>query len=340
MQWTDILQFAIKGLVLMAVLGVTALYLSLIERKVIARMQNRYGPNRVGPAGWFQALADGVKLMFKEKVHPREAREPIFTIAPIISLVVAFMAYAVIPLGPASLDIFGAKLWVADLDIGILYILAISSLGVYGITLGGWSSGNKYSLMGAIRSAAQMISYELALGMALLSVIVMAGTLNLNKIVDAQGAGGRFGFWFIGPGIIAFLVYCVSAVAETNRAPFDLPEAEQELVAGYLTEYSGMNWALYFAAEYINMITVSSIATTLFLGGYRPLIDLGWGWDWAAPIWFVGKVAFFIFCFIWLRATLPRMKYDRLMHFGWKILIPIAIINLIATSVAVALLAK
>ncbi len=337
MQWTDVLQYIIKGLLAMAVLGGVALYLSLVERKVIARFQNRYGPNRVGPGGWFQPLADGLKLLFKEKVTPDEAKEPIFTIAPIMSLVVAFMAFAVIPIGPGSLTVFGAKPWIADLDIGILYVLAVSSLGVYGITLGGWSSGNKYSLMGAIRSTAQIISYELALGLALLSVIVMAGSLNLNKIIDAQGAGGRFGWWFVIPGIVAFLVYCISAVAETNRAPFDLPEAEQELVAGYLTEYSGMSWALYFAAEYVNMVTVSSIATTLFLGGWRPLIDLGWGWDWAAPLWFVGKVAFFIFCFVWIRATLPRLKYNRLMHFGWQVLIPIAVVNLAVTSIIVAL---
>jgi NADH-quinone oxidoreductase subunit H len=332
MQWTDVLQYVIKALILMAVLGGVALYLSLVERKIIARFQNRFGPNRVGPGGWFQPLADGIKLLFKEKVKPREAKEPIFTIAPLISLVVAFMAFAVIPLGPDNLTIFGAKFSVADLDVGILYVLAVSSLGVYGITLGGWSSGNKYSLLGAIRSSAQIISYELALGLALLSVIVMAHTLNLNKIVNAQNT-----VWFVIPGIVAFLVYCTSAVAETNRAPFDLPEAEQELVAGYLTEYSGMNWALYFAAEYVNMVTVSSIATTLFLGGYKPIIDLGWGWDWAAPLWFIGKVAFFIFCFVWLRATLPRLKYNRLMHFGWQILIPIAILNLAVTSIIVAL---
>ncbi len=332
MQWTDLLQYTIKALLLMAVLGGGALYLSVIERKLIARFQNRLGPNRVGPGGWFQPLADGVKLLFKEKVSPREAREPIFTIAPIISLVVAFCAFAAIPIGPDSLNIFGARPWLADINIGILYVLAVSSLGVYGITLGGWSSGNKYSLMGAIRSSAQIISYELALGLSLLSVLVMAGTLNLNKIVAAQST-----IWFVIPGIVSFFVYCIAALAETNRAPFDLPEAEQELVAGYLTEYSGMSWALYFAAEYVNMLTVSSIATTLFLGGYRPIIDLGWGWDWAAPLWFIGKVAFFIFCFVWMRATLPRLKYNRLMHFGWQILIPIAVLNLAVTSIIVAL---
>ena len=333
MQWTDVLQYVIKAVIVIAVLMGAFAYMTLFERKVIARMQNRLGPNRVGPAGLMQPLADGVKLVFKEQIVPREARNPIFTIAPMISLVVALCAFAVIPLGPNNLNIFGANFWVADLNIGILYILAVSSLGVYGITLGGWSSGNKYSLMGAIRSSAQIISYELALGLSLLSVIIMAHSLRMNSIVNAQQ-----GLWFVIPGIVSFVVYCVAATAEVNRAPFDLPEAEQELVAGYHTEYSGLRFAMYFAAEYINMVTVASIATTLFLGGWRPLIDLGLGWDWAAPLWFVGKVILFMFGFIWLRATLPRLKYNRLMHLGWQILIPIAVLNLVVTSVVVAVI--
>ncbi|HEX2912973.1 MAG TPA: NADH-quinone oxidoreductase subunit NuoH [Chloroflexia bacterium] len=332
MQWTDLLQYLIKAVIVAAVLMGAFAYMTLFERKVLARMQNRYGPNRVGPSGLMQPLADGVKLVFKEQIVPTGAKNPIFTIAPMISLMVAITAFAVIPIGPGSVDIFGAKLWVADLNIGILFILAVSSLAVYGITLGGWSSGNKYALMGAIRSSAQIISYELALGLALLSVIVMAGTLNMNGIVNSQRS-----LWYVIPGIVAFGVYCTAAVAEVNRAPFDLPEAEQELVAGYHTEYSGLRFAMYFAAEYINMVTVASIATTLFLGGWRPLIDLGWGWDWAAPLWFIGKVVIFMFVFVWLRATLPRLKYNRLMHFGWQILIPIAIVNLIVTSIVVAL---
>ena len=338
MQWTDVLQYIIKAAILIAVLMGAFAYMTLFERKVIARMQNRLGPNRVGPGGLMQPLADGVKLVFKEQIVPREARDPIFTIAPMISLVVALCAFAVIPIGPGAVNIFGAKLWVADLNIGILYILAVSSLGVYGITLGGWSSGNKYSLMGAIRSAAQIISYELALGLSLLSVIIMAGSLNMNQIVQAQGPNGRFGWWFVLPGIVSFVVYCVAATAEVNRAPFDLPEAEQELVAGYHTEYSGLRFAMYFAAEYINMVTVASIATTLFLGGWQPIIDLGLGWDWLGPVWFLGKVILFMFGFVWLRATLPRLKYNRLMHLGWQVLIPIAVLNLVVTSVVIAII--
>ncbi len=335
MQWTDVLQYTIKAAVLIAVLMGAFAYMTLLERKVIARMQNRLGPNRVGPAGLFQPLADGVKLVFKEQIIPREARDPIFTLAPMLSLIVALCAFAVIPIGPDGVNIFGAKLWVGDLNIGILYVLAVSSLGVYGITLGGWSSGNKYSLMGAIRSSAQIISYELALGLALLSVIIMSHSLRLNDIIQAQN-----GVWFIVPGIISFVVYCIAATAEVNRAPFDLPEAEQELVAGYHTEYSGLRFAMYFAAEYINMVTVASIATTMFLGGWHPLpfVQLSGLWEWTAPLWFILKVALFMFGFIWLRATLPRLKYNRLMHFGWQVLIPIAILNLVITSVVVAVI--
>jgi NADH-quinone oxidoreductase subunit H len=331
MQWTDVLSFVIKALIVASALGGLGLYSSLFERKLVARFQNRYGPNRVGPGGYLQPLADAVKLLFKENFKPTEARNPIFNFAPVLALVIAMTAFAVIPLGPDNLNIFGAQFFIADLNIGILYILAISSMGVYAITLAGWSSGNKYSLMGAIRAAAQIISYELALGLSLLSVIVLAHSLRLQDIVQAQTT-----IWFVIPAIIAFFVYCTAAIAETNRAPFDLAEAEQELVAGYLTEYSGMSWALFFAAEYINMITVSSIAVTMFLGGYRPLIDLGWGWDWAAPLWFVAKVSLLMFSFVWLRATLPRIKYNRLMHFGWKVLIPLAVVNLIIVSVVVA----
>lgn len=333
MQWTDILQYTIKAVVLVLVLLGAFAYMTLFERKVIARMQNRVGPNRVGPGGLIQPIADGVKLLSKEQIVPREAKDPIFTLAPAISLVVSLVAFSVIPVGPDAINIFGAKPWIADVNVGILLILAISSLGVYGITLGGWSSGNKYALMGAIRSSAQIISYELALGLSLLSVIVMAGTLNMNQIVAAQST-----VWFVIPGFVAFIVYCISAIAEVNRAPFDLPEAEQELVAGYHTEYSGLRFAMYFAAEYINMVTVASIATTIFLGGWRPpFFDLPSGWEWTAPLWFVAKVALFMFGFVWLRATLPRLKYNRLMHLGWQVLIPIAVVNLAITSIIVAL---
>ena len=331
MQWTDVLSFVIKALIVASALGGLGLYSSLFERKLVGRFQNRYGPNRVGPFGLLQPLADAVKLLFKESIKPKEAKNPLYSIAPIMALVIAMTAFAVIPIGPDNLNIFGAKFFIADVNIGILYILAVSSMGVYAIALAGWSSGNKYSLLGAIRASAQIISYELALGLSLLSVIVLTHSLRMQDIVAAQGT-----VWFVIPAIISFIVYCTAAVAETNRAPFDLPEAEQELVAGYLTEYSGMSWALFFAAEYINMITVSSIATTMFLGGYRPIIDLGWGWDWAAPIWFVIKVSLLMFGFVWLRATLPRLKYNRLMHLGWQVLIPLAVVNLAVISIIVA----
>ena len=331
MQWTDVLSFVIKALIVAGALGGLGLYSSLFERKLVGRFQNRYGPNRVGPFGLLQPIADAVKLLFKESIKPKEAKNPLYSIAPVMALIIAMTAFAVIPIGPDNLNIFGAKFFIADVNIGILYILAVSSMGVYAITLAGWSSGNKYSLLGAIRASAQIISYELALGLSLLSVIVLTHSLRMQDIVAAQGT-----VWFVIPAIISFIVYCTAAVAETNRAPFDLPEAEQELVAGYLTEYSGMSWALFFAAEYINMITVSSIATTMFLGGYRPLIALGLGWDWAAPIWFVIKVSLLMFGFVWLRATLPRLKYNRLMHLGWQVLIPLAVVNLAVISIIVA----
>ncbi len=329
MSWTDYLEYTIKALIIVIGLLTAFAYMTLFERKVIARMQNRLGPNRVGPLGLFQPLADGIKLVFKEQIIPREAKRTIYLLAPTLSLIVALTAFAVIPIGPASLNIFGTKPWLADLNIGVLYILAVSSLAVYGITLGGYSSGNKYSLMGAIRSSAQIISYELSLGLSLLGVVIMAGSLNLNKIVEAQHA-----IWFFIPQIIGFLIYITAATAEVNRAPFDLPEAEQELVAGYHTEYSGLRFAMYFAAEYINMVTVSSVATTLFLGGWRPPFDIGpleLG-----PLWFILKVILFLFGFIWLRASLPRIKYDRLMRFGWKFLLPMGILNLVITSIIVA----
>lgn len=328
MSFTDFIGIAIKSLVVILLLLGAFAYSTLFERKVVARMQNRLGPNRVGPFGGMQPLADGIKLAFKEQIVPKDAKKFVYAVAPCLSLIVALCAFAVIPIGPDSLTIFGQHLWVADLNIGILYVLAVSSLAVYGITLGGWSSGNKYSLMGAIRSSAQIISYELALGLALLGVIMVAHTLNMNGIVGAQQ-----NIWFIVPEFVAFVIYVIAAVAEVNRAPFDLPEAEQELVAGYHTEYSGMRFAMFFAAEYINMVTVSSIATTLFLGGYGMfgfLPELG-------PLWFIIKVGLFMFGFVWLRATLPRLRYDRLMRFGWQVLIPLAVLNLVVTSVCVAL---
>jgi NADH-quinone oxidoreductase subunit H len=320
----DLGEALIKSVIIIVFLLTGFAYMTLFERRAVARLQGRLGPNRVGPAGLFQPIADGVKLVLKEQLTPRDAVLPLYWIAPAISGVVAFLSFAVIPVGPAF-EVAGRTVqpWLADVSIGILYILAITSLGIYGIVLGGWASGNKYSLIGAIRSSAQMISYELSLGLSVLGVVMMAGTLSLTQIVDAQKQ-----VWFLIPQFLGAIVYFIAGVAETNRAPFDLPEAEQELVAGYHTEYSGLRFTLYFMAEYINMITVSAIATTLFLGGW-------WGPFAPGPWWFLIKVAALLFVYIWLRATLPRLRYDQLMRFGWLVLLPLAVLNVVVTAVAV-----
>jgi NADH-quinone oxidoreductase subunit H len=320
----DLGEALIKSVIIIGFLLTGFAYMTLFERRAVARLQGRLGPNRVGPAGLFQPIADGVKLVLKEQLTPRDAVLPLYWIAPAISGVVAFLSFAVIPVGPAF-EVGGRTIqpWLADVSIGILYILAITSLGIYGIVLGGWASGNKYSLIGAIRSSAQMISYELSLGLSVLGVVMMAGTLSLTQIVDAQKQ-----VWFLIPQALGAIVYFIAGIAETNRAPFDLPEAEQELVAGYHTEYSGLRFTLYFMAEYINMITVSAIATTLFLGGW-------WGPFAPGPWWFLIKVAALLFVYIWLRATLPRLRYDQLMRFGWLVLLPLAVLNVVVTAVAV-----
>ena len=322
----DLGEALIKSVIIIIFLLTGFAYMTLFERRAVARLQGRLGPNRVGPAGLFQPIADGVKLVLKEQLTPRDAVLPLYWIAPAISGVVAFLSFAVIPVGPAF-EVAGRTIqpWLADVSIGILYILAITSLGVYGIVLGGWASGNKYSLIGAIRSSAQMISYELSLGLSVLGVVMLAGTLSLTQIVDAQKQ-----VWFLIPQFLGAIVYFIAGVAETNRAPFDLPEAEQELVAGYHTEYSGLRFTLYFMAEYINMITVSAIATTLFLGGW-------WGPFAPGPWWFLIKVAALLFVYIWLRATLPRLRYDQLMRFGWMVLLPLAVLNVVVTAVAVVI---
>jgi len=309
-------------------------YMTLIERRVLARMQVRSGPNRVGLNGSFQPLADGIKLLLKEDIVPTQADKPVFTLAPIISVVVALAAFAVIPFG-SEFNIFGwvIPLRLADVNVGILYIFAVTGLGVYGIVLAGWSSSNKYSLLGGVRSTAQVISYELAMGMAIIGVLILSNSLSLNGIVHHQ-EGTWFGFiprWNIFVQPLAFVIYLISAIAEVNRAPFDLPEAEQELVAGYHIEYSSMRFAMFFMAEYINMITVSAIAATLFLGGWSGPNILG-----GLP-WFFIKISVFLFLFIWLRATLPRLRYDRLMKLGWYVLLPLALLNLVATAVVVVL---
>ncbi|MBI3978276.1 MAG: NADH-quinone oxidoreductase subunit NuoH [Chloroflexi bacterium] len=321
-----LIMFAKSAILLLMLLTATA-YVVLLERKAVGRIQVRYGPNRTGPFGLLQPIADALKLLLKEPLMPRDADRLTFTLAPLISLVAALVAFAVIPIGP-PIELFGRQiaLQVADVNIGILYILAISSLGVYGIVLAGWSSRSKYALLGGVRSSAQMISYELPLGLSILGVVMIAGSLSLGDIVRAQAA---LPFAVLQP--LGFALYFICALAETNRAPFDLPEAEQELVAGYHTEYSGMRFAMFFIAEYVNMITVSAIATTLFLGGYHgPIV--------AGPHWFAVKVLALLLVFVWVRATLPRLRYDRLMRFGWQVLLPLALLNVVATAVGIAIL--
>jgi len=311
------------------------------ERKVAAFMQQRWGPFLVGPRGLLQPLADIVKLVFKEDLRPKAADVLLFSAAPIISVAAAFIAFAPVPFG-ADTTFFGfldepISLIVADVNVAVLVIFAVASMGVYGIVLAGWASNSKYSLLGGLRSSAQMISYELAYGISLATVIMLADSMSLKTIVNLQ-AGYWFGFvpkwnvFFMFPlGLIAFLVWGIAGIAETNRAPFDFPEAEQELVAGYHTEYSSMAFAMFFLAEYINMITVSAVATNLFLGGWHgPFLPVEYGW-----IWFLLKTAFLLFLYLWMRWTLPRFRYDQLMSFGWKVLLPVATVNLLAVAAGV-----
>ena len=310
------------------------------ERKVAALIQQREGPNRVGPLGLLQPFADVIKLMFKEELRPGGADTVLFLLAPVISAAAAFAAFAVVPFGAAT-TFFGLlreplKLQVADVNVAVLVVFAITSMSVYGIVLAGWSSNSKYSLLGGLRSASQMISYELPYGLALASVLVLANSLSLTRIVDAQ-AGYWFGFipkWFVFLQPVGFLIFMTAGVAETNRAPFDFPEAEQELVAGYHTEYSSMAFAMFFLAEYINMVTVSAVATDLFLGGWHgPFLPASFGW-----IWFLVKTSALLFFYIWMRWTLPRYRYDQLMQFGWKLLLPLAVLNLLVTAAGVMFL--
>ncbi len=315
-----------SGIVLLVVITTFA-YSMLFERKIMAWMQLRPGPNRVGPWGLMQPAADAAKMMFKEDLTPNTADPLIYRLAPFISLICAMGTFAIIPFtGNAD----GA--WsVGNVNAGILLIFAIGSIGVYGISLAGWASGSKFPLLGSVRATAQMISYELSMTMSVVGVLILAGSTSLATIVSAQHR-----IWFIVPQIVGFVIYIITAVAETNRAPFDLVEAETELVGGFHTEYSGLRFGLFFIAEYLNMITVSCIATLLFLGGWNPLFGPA---DNAliGLVWFVVKAALFLFFYIWLRTTLPRLRYDRLMDFGWKVLLPVATFNLILTAVAVAL---
>lgn len=332
------MEFVIQLIVIVVqiatVMGVVLLhvaYLTYFERKVLGFMQDRLGPMEVGPYGLLQPIADGLKLFFKEDIIPFQANKLIFSIAPIITLVPALIGFAVMPYGRDGLSLFGVtiKPYITDINIGILYILAFSSIGAFGILLGGWASNSKYPLLGGLRSAAQVISYELPLGMAIVSVILMSGSLSMVKITEAQAGGIHH--WFIWPGIVAFVIYLISGVAETNRLPFDLPEAESELVAGFFTEYSGMRFAFFFLAEYANMILISCIATVLFLGGWNaPFAFL----EFIPPlVWFLLKVYGFLFFYFWIRGTLPRLRYDQLMRFGWKVLIPLALANILVTGV-------
>jgi NADH-quinone oxidoreductase subunit H len=329
-------QLALLGFVFFMLLN-SAAVMVYVERKVAAFIQQRIGPYRVGPRGLLQPLADIVKLLFKEELRPKAADRWVFLLAPIISATTAFAAFAVVPFG-AETTFFGLldepiALQVADVNVAVLVIFAIASMGVYGIVLAGWSSTSKYSLLGGLRSSAQMISYELSYGVALAAVIVVAGSLSLRDIVNAQ-QGAWFGFlpkWNVFFQPLAFAIFMIAGIAETNRAPFDFPEAEQELVAGYHTEYSSMSFAMFFLAEYVNMVTVSAVATDLFLGGWHgPWLPASLGW-----IWFLVKVAAILFFYVWMRWTLPRYRYDQLMHFGWKALLPLAVVNLLVTAAGV-----
>ena len=315
----------VRSLVAVAVLMTAMPYITWFERRLVSRMQSRVGPNRVGLFGLLQPLADGLKLFFKEDVRPDGADRLLFLVAPAMALFAAIATFAVVPLGPtlhvAGMDV---PMVVADLPVGALYVVGASSLGIYALLFGGWASGSKYSLLGALRAAAQVVSYELLLGMAIVAVVLVHGSMSIGDIV----AGQQRTTWTLWVQPVAFVLYLIAACAETNRAPFDLPEAETELVAGYHTEYTGMRFAMFFIAEYINMFTVSALAATLFLGGWS-------GPFWPGPHWLLLKILFFLFLFVWVRATLPRLRYDQLMRLSWSTLIPLAMLNIAVTAVVI-----
>jgi NADH-quinone oxidoreductase subunit H len=318
----------VKVLVVFTAMLLIVAYMTLMERKVLGHMQVRYGPNRAGPYGLLQPIADGIKLFFKEDIIIPHANRLIYIFAPTVTVITALMSYAVIPFGD-NITILGYKvdMVVADVNVGLLYLFAISSLGVYGVVMGGWASNNKYSLLGAIRSSAQMISYELSLGLSIIGVLMITGSLSTMKIVEAQSQ-----VWFIVYQPLGFIIYLISAVAECSRTPFDLTECENELVAGYQTEYSSMKFGLYYLAEYAHILVVSSLAVTLFFGGWHgPLLP--------PVVWFLIKVFIFIFFFIWIRATYPRFRYDQLMKFGWKVLFPLSLLNILITAGVMSFLA-
>ena len=357
--WVFIIASVIKSAVVLGVLLTAVAYTVWLERKVVGHMQNRWGPTRVGPFGLLQPAADGLKFLFKEDLTPPHVYKPLFLAAPLIAVIFALTSIAVMPfgnpvtIGPLTLPHFLPFAWggttigpysiplqiTTDVNTGLLLILGVTSIGVYGVALAGWSSNNKYSLLGGLRASAQMVSYEIALGLSLVGVLIMSGSFSLNQIVAAQ-SGHFWGFiprWNIFPQIIGFFCYLMAAYAETNRIPFDLPEAETELVAGYHTEYSAMKFAMFFMAEYANMITVACLATLLFFGGWHGPIFGPAILQAVLPVfWFAAKIFGFLFLYIWVRGTLPRFRYDQLMAFGWKFLLPLSLVNLIATAIAVA----
>jgi len=323
----------IKSVVIINLVMAAFAYLTLVERKVMGRMQLRYGPNRAGPWGLMQPIADLVKLIRKESFFPAAAIDGLYIIAPFLAAFTALTTFSVIPWGPGW-EIAGYQVngYVADLPVALLLIFAVGSIGIYGFIVGGWASDSKFSLLGSMRTCAQLVSYEVSLALSVLGVILMAGSLSLVDIVAAQEAE----LWYVLPQVIGFVVFILAGTAETARAPFDLPEAEQELVAGYHTEYGGMRYGLYAMSEYVNLITLSALCVTLFLGGWH-----GPGWDgatWAGPLWFIGKLILLLFVFIWIRTTLPRLRYDQLMRFGWKVLLPVATINAVVTAILVVAL--
>ena len=323
-----LVEWTIKSVVIVLMMLAGFAYLTLFERRVLARMQVRIGPNRAGPWGLLQPVADGIKLIFKEELIPAQADRLLFVLAPIVTVIPALILLAVIPIGP-SITIGGRQISLGladDVNVGVLYLSAVTSIAIYGIVLAGWSSNNKYALLGGIRSSAQMVSYELALGLVFVGPILLAGSMSLRHIVLDQEH-----LWYVVLQPIGFVVWLIASLAEVNRAPFDMPEAEQELTAGYHVEYSGMKFALFFMAEYVKMIAVSVIGATLFLGGYwGPFVER---YPLLGPVYLLAKTVALIFLQLWARATLPRFRYDRLMAFGWKLLLPLSLLNVVATAV-------
>ncbi len=326
-----VVEWVVKSLIIILGLTLGFAYVTLYERKVLARMQVRIGPNRAGPGGILQPIADALKLIMKEEITPVNADKLLFTLAPVITVIPALIITGVVPWGP-PLTLFGKEfsLGLTDINVGVLYILTVTSISIYGITLAGWSSNNKYATLGGLRATAQMISYELALGLSFLGPIMLAGSMSLVDIVNAQK-----NLWFIVLQPVGAIIYFIAVIAEINRAPFDMPEAEQELTAGYHVEYSGMKFALFFMAEYIKMIAISMIGATMYLGGFQgPFVSQ---YPWLGPLYLFIKVVILLFILIWIRATLPRIRYDRLMAFGWKILFPVALLNVVVTAVVMKL---